>query len=299
MPMVQIVASDGTRHFNNQEERKSIDKQLLTHYLSLSRRQLSEKEVAQVKKAHEEAKTLLEAGDEASAIEKLKPAVAMRGLGDEAAQVDALVAELIEKARSSMNEAHQQLQSETDAVRGAVELLRVHRIYGEVPELKAEILELAAKVRSEKSLKKPFNLARMIDRADKLPRKTASQRERAIKTYQSIARNHEKNQAGEIATERIAALGAIAERPEATEPEAGEPDEPATASQDGKTPVKPAVAKKAEKTQEQKDAELYFRIARTSARTDRQKAREYAEKVIELVPDSKLAESARKLLEQL
>ncbi|MGD9648583.1 MAG: thioredoxin family protein [Pirellulales bacterium] len=251
---------------------------------------LTDQQVLQAEAALTKINKLLTEERTDEAVAALVPALQSVGgsYAQAAQQVVSLGKEMVSRGEKALADAEQKLAVEDVALEGAIELVEINRTYVRLPEMNVALREAMRKYRKEEATKELLRQAELFDKAAVYARKSSPKK--AMSAYQAIAARYEGTHAATLAETKIAELeGQGIERGET--PESSGPSA-RTASR--RKPVSEHSAADLRK------AQSYLRNAQAfAAKNIKDKAREYLEKVVELVPGSDEAQKAEQLLGDL
>jgi len=204
LPIVYVVRADGEMLYN---KGGTIDE--LPSFLAGYRKQaglaLNPKQAKDLTVALEKAKAAHAEGDTATAMREInKFAATSTSYAAVALQGKELAVKLLEEAKASLEKAEQQLGSGDAELAGAVELLRVIRVYQPFKDVIKSAGQLRTKAQKEK--KEVFTQAEALDAAAKLAETKAY--DRATKAYQAIVQKFPGSAAAKLAEERIEEVAA-------------------------------------------------------------------------------------------
>ncbi len=274
IPKVFVIRADGEQLYGESASPSGTElRAFLERHLALAGRPLSEAELARVAETMEKVLARHEAGDIAEAVALLKPLLGSGSYARDCVAADELGEELVAKATDKMEAADKQLE-EGESLAGTLALVQVQRFYGRLPALTQTIGQRLRTLRGDNELRSVLEQARALDRAaEQVDRGNTS---RAVAQYRRVVANYPDTDAAALAEDELAALAETA-------------DTATTASKPSGPPTEAALKK----------AASYLRLARSFAEKRPEKAREYAEQVIDLAPDTELAGEAAALLDEL
>lgn len=292
IPFVWIIRADGEVLYGDTGV-PDPTAQFLKAALQKSGASLSAKQVGQLQESLEAAKKLHESGDLAGAVGQLDQFAGLVSYAEAATAANTFMQQLIEEGKQKLTEAQGNLQSPETAFQGALALLEIRRAFEKVPDLASEANTALREARKNAAQRTAIEQAQDVDRA----RATESlNAKRAATLYSSVIAKYPDTPAAAIAKERLEALASagadVAASTASTKSGTSSPteDKPAAEESGNDSPTE----------QDLKKASSYLRLAATFAKTRPEKAREYAEKALKLVPeDSKLAADAKAILAKL
>jgi hypothetical protein len=208
-----------------------------------------------------------------------------------AQEVAKLGKEMVARGQKALTDAEQKLAIDDAALEGAIELVATNRTYVRLPEMNQPLRDAMRKYRKDEAIKEILRQAEQFDKAAQFAKK--KQPKKAMSAYQVIAAKYGGTHAATLAETRIAELeGQGVDRGAAS---AADAPSARTASS-----RKPAAAASEHSSEDLRKAQSYLRNAKTFAsKKNADKAREYLEKVVALVPGSKEAQQAEQLLGEL
>jgi hypothetical protein len=245
--------------------------QLLAETLAKAGKQLNE---LQLKKTADGVAKAAKAHEQGNVAEAVTGAMRFGGSGsyaEAALAADALVQKLTDEAKQKIESGGKKLEDESTALAGAIELAAVSRLYKKLPGIAKAVKEISAKhTATGRDL---FAQASLIDQAKAYEEKQPA---KAAALYEQVIEKYAGSPAAELAREQLDALG----------PEA-------------KRLAKPESGAKSPSSDSAKKAASLLKMAQVFAKGKPDKAKQYAEQVIELAPDSEQAKEARSLIESL
>lgn len=204
---------------------------------------------------------------------------AEQAAGDE--KLGPMIRQWTKEATDELDKAKTQLASADDALAGLAAVLATERVYGRLPGVKEPAAKLLDEVKQDPQKKELLAQAEALDKARALEDRGSERG--AAAAYRGVIAKYPDTPAAQLAQKRLDAMGA---KPTATV--ASRP-----ASSDGP-------ASSGGTYSNQKKASSYLRMAKTFAATRPDKAKEYAGKVVELMPPaSPEAQEAKQLIERL
>lgn len=302
IPQLYVVRADG-KSITSQMGAPGNLKAWLVQHLSQAGKLVSQKELDKVAKAVAEAKELASSGKLGKAIDRIERFFNTGCFAEPCAAADQLANEWSTKAKETLSEASKKLDDNGNALEGALAMVETMRIYGRLPDVKKEGNKMLGKYRRDPNHKEVILQAEAFDKVRELEEKIPA---RAIGAYEKLITDYPDTALATLASERAVALR------KATGVEANNNNNTANQATEKKLdPVKKTEkATKAPKTSKpksatggasasEKRAAFFLTNAQSAAKNDPAKAKQYAEKAIQLAPDSEVATKARELLEKM
>ncbi len=217
IPMLFIVASDGREVYNrsgapqgpglNRLLKQGIEDTggVKTVHTAKSR-ELEKRRATIVKRA----KRMLGLGDAAAATKlvatlwKDKEALEKNAESPSVKELTQLVSTLVDDAEKQVTQADEKLKSASDSIIGVVALVRVERVYGELPEVKESVDERLNPLRLSEEQSELVKQAEMVDRARALEEKKSLRT--AISAYKKVVDAYPDSRAAELCKLRIEQL---------------------------------------------------------------------------------------------
>jgi tetratricopeptide (TPR) repeat protein len=277
IPIVYVIRPDGESLYAQSGSLPGVAlPQLLAETLAKSGKILNEPQLKKIADGVAKATRSYEKGDVADAVLSVTRYAGSGSYAEAALAADALAKKLADEAQQKIEAADQKLQDETTVLAGAIELAAVNRLYKKLPGITKAVKETSIKYTSDAVGRERFAQAGMIDQAQafehqRQPAKAAAVYQQAIEKYPGTA-------VAELARSQLEALG------------------PTTAS---RTDSKRASGGKQGSSENAKKAASLLKMAHVFAKAKPEKAKQYAEQVIELDPNSPLAKEAQSLIESL
>jgi tetratricopeptide (TPR) repeat protein len=281
IPIIYIVRADGEVLYNKSGAPQGAAlPQLLNGLRQQAGESISAKQAEKMNQAVASANQALEAGDVAQAVALVAPFANLESYARPAVDARTLVDKLTEEAKTAIGQADDQLDSEADALTGAVAFVRLARVYKRLPAV-VRLVSDAKKQHKDPALKPLFTQASLIDKAQVLAEQGQSQK--AIQALQSVATKYPDTPAAALAQARIVELGGTPVPPEGAEGDtAAAADKPSTGATDGPAPSDADLAK----------ARSKLRLAKAYAKTNTEKSRALAQEAISLAPGTEVAREA-------
>lgn len=290
IPFIYIIRADGQQMAG---QSGGVDDAklpaFLAQQLTQAGRVFNEGQLAQLSEAVEAAKKAMEAHDTAGAVRRL---VALQKLGTPgslgsyakvAIEADELAKQCAEQGRAQIAEAKKKLAGDAP-VEGALALAEARRVYGALPALRTDFAAVTRDASGGAAVKEAMEQARVLDQA---LQNVKTNEARAATALKQIIAKYPDSAAAKIAEQELAKLG------DGKAPSAGASTEPST--EPATEPAKP----KTTGGSDAKKVSSYLRMAKVFAESKPEKARQYAQQVIELAPGSDEAQEAKRLLEKL
>lgn len=277
IPIVYMIRADGESLYAESNSLPGAELGLLlSQTLAKSGKMLSEAQLKKLADGVAAADKAHEAGDIAGAV---LAAVRLAGSGsfaEAALAADALAVKLADEAQQKIIAADKKLNTESTALEGAVELTAVNRLYKKLPGVVKAVKDATAKHALGAAGRERFAQAEQLDRAQAFEDDRESAK--AARIYQQLLEKYPSGPAAELARVRLAALGPAAAAAAADKSPRG-----------GKTAS----------SQDLKKAASLLKMAKLFAEKKPEKAKQYAQQVLELAPDSPPGEEAKSLIEAL
>lgn len=277
IPIVYVIRADGESLYAQSGALEGLALgQLLTETLNRSGKLLNEQQLKKMADGVAEAAHAHEKGEIAEAVLGVMRYANSGSYAEAALAADALAKKLVDEAHEKIKAADKQLHDESTALAGAVELAAVNRLYKKLPGVIKAVKQTSAKHTSEARGRERFAQAELLDKAKAF----AEQRQtaKAAKAYELVIEKYPDGAAAELARTELAALRPVA---------SAEPTEKRSAG-----------ASRASGENAKKAASL-LKMAKVFAKTKPDKAKQYAEQVMELAPDSREGKEAQSLIDSL
>jgi hypothetical protein len=298
IPILFVIRADGQQIYGQSGSHPGAQlPTVLQQGLSQCGTILTDQQVVQAEATLAKVNKLLTEERTDEAVAALVPALGAYGgsYAMAAQQVVKLGEELTTRGQKVLADAEQKLAIEDVALEGAIELVAANRTYVRLPEMNLALRDAMRKYRKEDATKELLRQAEQFDKAAQYAKK--KQPKKAMSAYQAIAAKYEGTHAATLAETKIAELeGQGIERGAATASTG-----PASGSPSARTASrrKPPVASE-HSAEDLRKAQSYLRNAKAFAsKSNANKAREYLEKVVALVPGSDEAQQAERLLGEL
>jgi tetratricopeptide (TPR) repeat protein len=289
IPIIYVIRADGQKMYGKTGAMNGdVLPQFMTQTLTQAGRVFNEKEFALLEKTVEAAKKSLDAGDTAAAVKTIAALSKLGPLGNigshakAAVEADALVKKLTEEGKAKLAESREKITAGNPPFDAVMALVETHHVYLPLPELKTDLTTAMRDLNKDAALREAAEQAQAFDRAMAML-DTPSAKSRAVGALKQIIAKWPDAPVAKLAQEQLAKLdpAAVAGEPGKTKPSTG-----------GTTAGGSSVGN-------EKKAASYLSMAKTYAKNKPEKAREYAEKVIELVPQTAQAREAKRLIEGL
>ena len=276
IPIVYIVRADGESLYAESNSLPGAELTLLlAQTLAKSGKMLSEAQLKKLTDGVAAADKAHEAGDIAAAVLAAARLAGSGSYAEAALAADALAVKLADEAQEKIIAADKKLNEESTALQGAVELAAVNRLYRKLPGVVKAVKDVTAKHALDAAGRERFAQAEQFDRAAAY--EDEREAAKAARIYQQLLEKYPSGPAAEQARTRLAALG------------------PAAAAAADKTPP----GGKSAPSQDLKKAASMLKMAKLFAEKKPEKAKAYAEQILQLAPDSPQAQEAKSLLESL
>ena len=290
IPRVHIVRWDGKSLY---DKTGSIGKKILTEYLKPEHSgiRLSRAQLAKAKEIGDKAEKYLADGKIQKAVRAIVKFLGSNAAGEAVGRLDELGEKLAQQAKDNFKVGSEQLESEDEAIDGAIKILGTVQIYGKLPGVGKQLAKEAGKLRRKPGVGIYFKQAGEILRAQKLA--AGTRKKSAIAAYKAIAKRYPQGRTAELANEALAELGeAAVVAPSASSVAASPTDDSAKGSDD--EPVASAVS-----PADLAKAKSLYDSARKFRRSSPTLAKSYAQRAIKMAPGSEVAERAERLISRL
>jgi hypothetical protein len=297
-PIIWIIRADGQQMFGRAGG--VGDNELapfMVAQLKSAGRILPDSQLAQLADTAEAVKKAVDDKDYVSAIrrlaavQKIGPPGSIGCYAKAAVEVDNLANQITEHGKAELAKAAKLMESPDTAVDGAIMLLEARRTYGTLPSLKIEVLSALREAGSKAGLREVMEQANLLQTGlgyaqnrDTEPRAAIMFRQVANRWPDTPAAKRADSELKKLST----AAQTAAERTAANTAEA-KPMEPKSAGSAAPPSGVSAIKK----------AASALRMARMYEKRNPEKARQYAQSVIDTLPNSDEAEEAKRLLEGL
>ncbi|HWB12870.1 MAG TPA: tetratricopeptide repeat protein [Pirellulales bacterium] len=246
--------------------------QLLAETLAKAGKQLNEAQLKKIADGVAKAAKAHEQGNVADAVVGVMRFAGSGSYAEAALAADALVQQLADEARQKIESGGKKLEDETTSLSGAIELAAVSRLYKKLPGIAKAVKETSA--RHTATARELFAQAALIDQAKVYEEQ--QQPAKAAVLYEQLIEKYAGSPGAELARGRLDALSPAAKK---------------LARQEN--------GSKRPSSESAKKAASLLKMAHVFAKGKPDKARQYAEQVIELAPDSPEAKEARSLIKSL
>ncbi len=287
IPIIYIIRADGTKLYGKSGPvpGENLGPFLATH-LATAGRVLNDAEAKLLTEAVAAANQAIADGDTFNAVKSLCGTKRIGPLGNVgsfakvAAEADRLIKQFNEEGKARLEEIRTNLTSGSGSFDDVLALAETKRNYQMLPALKVDLTVVAREVNKDAALRGMLRPAEVLDRALALLT-LPNYRSRGIAGLKQVVTRYPGTPAEKIARKKLQELDVpLVAAGTSTPPGAAvSPD------------VSPDVAKKR--------ASSYLRIATVFSAERPEKAREYAQKVIDLVPGSEQARQAQELIDGL
>lgn len=287
IPIMHVVRADGQQLFGDVAPQGDQLQPFLIQHLKQSGTPMPAAQLEQMKRALALAQEAEQAGNVPGAIDQLARFSGSGSFAEPAVQLEEMVTRLSEQARSDVREAEKKARSsdEQQAIEGAVLLTELARTYGRLPELGKELSLTLADLKRDRATREVMSQAALIDAGKQAQEK--SQARQAAEKYQTVIARYPGTPAAALAQSRISELEASVGQAVVS-----------TVAMATSTEAQPAAPDASSPTDEKKAAS-YLRMARVFAASNKAKAREYLQKLLDEQPESTLVGEARTLMQQL
>jgi tetratricopeptide (TPR) repeat protein len=290
IPIIFVIRADGEKMYGKSGGMAGEALALfMKEQLGKAGRVFSDQEFALLEKAVETAKKAIEDGDAAAAVKAfagIKKLGALGALGSHAklaTEADELAKKLVEQGKAKLGEAKQKIAGGGEAFEGVLAVVEANRTYAALPELKNEATAAMRELNKDAATRAALEQAEALDKANGILA-GPSGKTRAVGALKQIVSRWPDSAAAKQAQQQLDKIGttAVAAETTTTKPAGGG---------DAASGAGGAAA--------EKKAASYLKMAKTFASNRPEKAREYAQKAIDLAPDSEQASEAQKLIDQL
>lgn len=278
IPIVYVVRADGVSLYaKSGAPQGDALPELLNAYLAEAGKLLSERELKKLSDAFAKATKAHDAGQIAEAVAIISRAAGSGSFATVAIEADQFAQKLADDARKRVESAARQLDSDEHPLEAAVELAAIQRSYKKLPDVQRAAKEAASRHVLDPAKKELFAQAALIDKAQALVEQ--KQPARAVTTYQQVIDKYPGTPAAALAQSRLDGLK--------------------TASEPARSvgPGEKSASKKSDDAA--KRAASLLKTAKVLAKSKPDKARQLAQQVVELVPETPTAEEAAELLDEL
>lgn len=277
IPIVYVIRADGESLYAQSGDLEGLALgALLTETLARSGKLLNEQQLKKMADGVAEAARAHEKGDVAEAVLGVMRYAGSGSYAEAALAADALAKKLVDEAHEKIKAAEEKLKDEPAALAGATELAAVNRLYKKLPGIMKAVKQTTAKYTSEAAGRERFAQAELLDKAKAF----AEQRQtaKAAKAYELVIEKYPETAAADLARTQLEALGPAA----AAEPADKRPNRGGKVSDE-----------------DSRKAASLLKMAKVFAKTKPDKAKQYAEQVLELAPDSREGKEAQSLIDSL
>ena len=282
IPQVFVIRADGEKLYGKVGHPESLP-QFLQAGLTQAGRILSAQQLEKLNEALEEAKQHQTDGNIGKAVLALSPAAGTGSYAAAAVEADTLAKTFTDDGLAKVKEASEKVaQAPLD---GAVGLVEIRRVYGRLPDVVRAAGEAIREHSRDTELRNLFSAAEGIDRAQAAHADGDSKR--AVIYYKQVVSKFDGTEAAKLALDRLAELDKEAAAEAASSAGSSSGD-----TADSGPPAKPEY--------DERKASSYLKLATAFAENRPEKARDYAEKALKLVPPgSTMAAEAQSLLDRL
>jgi len=294
IPIIYIVRADG-KMLSGKSGALNGDalRLFMVQQLSQSGRNFSDQEVTLLANAVEAMQKAQEADNPSLAAKailatkRLGPLEKLNSFAKVAKEAEDLIKQLTKQGLAQVEKIKEKLAGDAPPFEAVVELVEIERAYAFLPEVKTAAVAVARDLKKKESLRETLEQAEAFDRA-KAILAVPNGKSRAVGALKQVAARFPDSPAAKMAKEQLSKLG-----------------ETAVAANDAaKPPPKTGQATSGEKpsgssASVEKKATAYLKMARTFAENRPEKAKEYAQKVIDLAPGLEQAKEAKELMDSL
>lgn len=271
LPVLYVVRADGKPIYAKHGVPENLPV-FLREYLRKSGAILNQRDLERMSKAFDTASRYYFDDDVPRAVQVIARYADSGSYAEPARRVDRLASQFVRRGRQQLSLAQTQLASSDETFLGAVTLMEVRRIYGKLPHLKKPLYDVFQQYKDNARIASLLEQAELIDQAKE--KETEAAWAEAIGLYQQVAAKYPGTPGAALAqnsSERLASR--------------------TSAAADGGQSRKPTA-------EDRRKAASYLTLAKTFK--DPEKVREYARKVLELLPaDAGPAQEAQALLDDL
>jgi hypothetical protein len=296
IPIVYVIRADGQQMYGRSGNPGDALPVLMAEQLAQAGRVLSDQESTLLRDALQAAKAALGKDDPHAAVKalsrvkKLGTPGSLGSFARAALELDQLVEQLTQQGKTQLDQAQQTLSGGDHgypdaAFEALLSLVAAKRIYGTLPALSKDLTAAVRQINRDSSLRDYLKQAEALDRARACIALPAGKR-RAAAALRRIVETYPGTPAEKLARNELEKLTAATDSPAAAA------DKPAqTGPGDKPPPTDPKTALK--------KAAAWLNMAKTFAAKSPEKARKYAQMVIDLVPGTDQAQEAQELLDRL
>ncbi len=212
IPILYVVRADGEMLYGKSGAKSGNELPLfLNEHLKTSGRIFTDEQLIAIKAAVEESNKALADGDAWTAVKRI---VGLQKLGTPgkfnsyaaaAQEADALYAQLVEQGKAALTAAKEQLAGD-DKFAGVLAVLAANRVFGNLAELRKDLVSAEREVSKDQALKEIVKQAEALDRAvaqasNKLTRRSAPA------SFELVMTRFPGTPAAELAKTKLAELG--------------------------------------------------------------------------------------------
>jgi hypothetical protein len=209
LPFVYVVRSDGQKLYSHSGFLKSDElRNALLSEAAKAGRGLSDKEMALVKKALEEAKRAQKKGDLGEAVKSLLPLKKLGPLGSincftgPGAEANQLVTQLTEEGKTILKEVDEKFSGGEPALDAAMTYIKAKRTFALLPTLKTELAAAARKYEHRRGFTDVLAQAEALDRAQAAAASPHTAK-RAAEGFEKIVSTYPDTEAARRAAEQL------------------------------------------------------------------------------------------------
>ncbi len=302
IPIIFIIRADGQMMYGKSGGMGADAlRTFMAQQLAQAGRVLTDVEARLLDDAVQTAQKALDEDDTGAAVKalaslrKVGPPGQLGSYAKAALEADKLVEKVLEDARQSIAKAREAIEGGNGSFEAVRTLVEARRVYSAFPELKREVIAATRDLNREDSLREMVQQAEALDRALALG-DLAGGESKAAAALERLLEQYPDGPAAEAARQALARLPADA----GTSSVASRPDRPSTGpAATPARPSRPSPASTMSAADARKKASSSLRMAKVFADKRPEKARKYAEEVLELAPGSADAREAEALLERL
>ena len=293
IPIIYVIRGDGQMMYGKTGSMAGPAlRQFMAAQIAQAGRILSDKEATALTEALEGAKKALDQGDTAAALEaigavkRIGPPGKIGSYAKAAVEADQFVAKLVADGKAAIAEARQKVSGGDASLESALILVEARRLYSSFPELKTELIGVFRELNKDETARDVIKQAELLDRARSYLSARGGE-SRAASALRQIVARYPDSAVAELAKAELAKLpeDTVASRP------AGPSTTTRPAGPGPSTALSPSAARK--------KAASSLRMARIFAQSRPDKAKKYAQEVIDLLPDSNEAREAKAILKRL
>jgi hypothetical protein len=212
IPILYVVRADGTLLYGKSGAKEGAELPLfMAEHLKKSGRIFSDEQLAALKSAVEESNKALADGDHWTAVKrihglsKLGTPGKFGSFATVAQEADALYAKLVEEGKAALTAAQEKLAGE-DKFDGVLGVLVANRVFGNLPELKKDLVSAEREINKDDTLKDVLKQAEALDRALALAGNKTTKKS-APAAFELVMTRYPGTPAAELAKSKLSELG--------------------------------------------------------------------------------------------